>query len=151
MILSNMESTSQYASSLSFSLLPSAHSLNYFTLPKKAGFLIALYSIRLVERVNFKLPKFSSFFSYCLFLRDHFFRILNEEFANLLDVTLGEPLPFAIALSSFQGIPVVERNYFWDTRLIIHIKDIIILASWEEVITKVVPFAQLSYPRAHPR
>lgn len=70
----------------------------------------------------------------------HVFRILDEEFANLLDVTLGEPLPFAIALSSLQGvIPVVERNDFGDTRLIIHIKDIVILASREKVITRIVP------------
>lgn len=57
----------------------------------------------------------------------------------MLNIAFGQSFPLAVALSCFKGIiSIIERNHFGDSRLIIHIKDIVILSCREEVISGIV-------------
>lgn len=65
--------------------------------------------------------------------------ICHQKLSNLLNVSFREPLPHAVLLSRFQSIgPIIERNLFMHTRLIIDIKDVIVLPSFEILIARVV-------------
>ena len=65
--------------------------------------------------------------------------ILDEELFNLLDQALREPF-FEAELSCciINVVSIVERQFSCDSVISLHIKDSVILSSWEHTVTWIV-------------